>query len=336
MSAIHVASLCALLLGTCSVTLAAQDPIFTADQLRLPGKKGACFTLRQSRTEKGDLVVPNMPRVKALNVSWNYSWGATDVPEQPADIEFVPMIWGASTPETLDERLAAEVLPHIKAGRVRRLLGFNEPDHKNQADMPYTKALELWPALEKLGIPLCSPACANPEGIKDDSVQGIPGTWMRDFMKEADKRGYRVDYIGVHWYGGTRPSDFKTKMRRIYERYGRRPLLITEFAPADWQTGGDVRKNRHTPADVLKFMKETLPWMEAQEWIAGYAWFSFRIDAPPGTSSALFDEAGNLTACGRYYRSVTPQTPQGDQAIEPDPARPARSERDAKGAVPGG
>jgi hypothetical protein len=182
--------------------------------------------------------------------------------------------------------------------------------------MPYTKALELWPTLEKLGIPLCSPACANPEGLNDESVQGIPGTWMRDFIKEADKRGYRVDYIGVHWYGGTDAAGFKAKMKRIYEKYGKRPLLITEFAPADWKTGGDIKKHKHKPDAVLAFMKDVLPWMEQQDWITGYSWFSFKIDAPEGTSSALFDEAGNLTACGEFYRSVTPQNPKGDQSIQ--------------------
>lgn len=142
---------------------------------------------------------------------------------------------------------------------------------------------------------------------------------MGDFMREADKRGYRVDYIGVHCYGGTHAAQFKERMRMIHERYGNRPLLVTEFAVADWQTGGDIHKNRHTPAAVLAFMKDVIPWMEQQEWIAGYAWFSFRIDSPEGTSSALFDASGNLTACGRYYRSVTRDHPKGDQSIQADP-----------------
>jgi hypothetical protein len=94
-------------------------------------------------------------------------------------------------------------------------------------------------------------------------------------------------------------------------------LLITEFAPADWKAA-TVQGNRHSPAKVLAFMKEVLPWMEAQDWIAGYAWFSFYIDAKQGTSSALFDKDGNLTACGKYYKSITPKNPSGDQSIKPD------------------
>ncbi|MDX1682717.1 MAG: glycosyl hydrolase, partial [Phycisphaeraceae bacterium] len=155
-------------------------------------------------------------------------------------------------------------------------------------------------------------------GKRDSSNQGVHGTWMRDFMAEVGKRDLRVDTIGVHWYGGTSARHFKERMRKIYETYGERPLMITEFAPADWRAKS-VEKNRHSPAKVLAFMKEVLPWMERQDWIAGYAWFPFPIDRPQGASSALFFPDGTLTACGRFYRSVTPENPDGDQSIKPDP-----------------
>lgn len=289
---------------------------------RLPGKKGIGFCLRDPNSaqekKRGGTWDKNMPKIKALDVSWNYSWGPTHVPNQADDIEFLPMIWGAWNKDKLKHYLETIVVPDIKAGKTKMLLVFNEPDKKDQANMPYKRAIKFWPEFEKLGIPLCSPACANPEGIKDDSAQGVPGTWMRDFVKEADKRGYRMDYIGVHWYGGGSFENFKNKMRRIYEKYGRRPLLITEFAPADWKAKSPA-KNKHKPEKVLRFMKQALPWMEKQDWIAGYAWFPFDIDSRVGNCSALFDKKGNLTACGRYYKSITPENPRGDQSIKPDP-----------------
>jgi len=295
--------------------------LFTPQQLALPGKRGACWTLRDPSLSQIGTWEENLPKLAKLQPYWNYSWGPDWVPKQTNYVksEFVPMIWGKpQSAEALQKTFQEKVVPRIKDGRVKRVLGFNEPDKKDQANMPFMDAIELWPEFMKLGVPLCSPACANPVGINDESAQNVPGTWMRDFMREADRRGYRVDYIGAHWYGGTNAEHFKERMRQIYEMYGKRPLLITEFAPANWDTGGDIKKHRHRPATVLKFMKEVLPWMEEQDWIAGYAWFSFDIRSPEGTSSALFDQAGNLTACGRYYRSVTRENPRGDQTIEPD------------------
>ena len=280
--------------------------------LGLPGKKGICFTLRE--LGKNGSWKETLPRIKAVNGYWNYSWGMQRVDAQPANMEFVPMAWGAWKAENLKRDLAKHVIPQIQAGRIKRFLGFNEPDKREQANMPYMEAIRYWPVLESLNIPLCSPACANPEGIDDDSVQGVTGTWMRDFMREADRRKYRIDYIGVHWYGSPDPASFKAKMMRIYEKYGKRPLLITEFAPADWQAK-TTAENRHSPEAVLAFMKETLPWIEAQNWIAGYAWFSFETHQPEGTSSALLDKQGELTTCGRYYASISTDRPNGDQSI---------------------
>jgi len=286
------------------------DPLPTA--LQLPGKKGICFTLRE-KGKKGSWI-QNIPRVKATGCYWNYSWGTNRVDAQPQNMEFIPMTWGAWGKEGFAKVLTSEVIPQIREGEAKRLLGFNEPDKKEQANMPFTEALKYWPMLEDLGIPLCSPACANPLSDDDESTQGVRGTWMRDFMREADKRNYRMDYIGVHWYGGASPRSFKERMIQVYEAYNRRPLLISEFAVADWGAKS-VSKNAHSKESVLKFMKDVLPWMESQNWIAGYAWFSFGIDEAVGTSSALFDLEGNLTTLGRFYQSVTNENPYGDRKI---------------------
>ena len=286
------------------------DPLPTA--LQLPGKKGICFTLRE-KGKKGSWI-QNIPRVKATGSYWNYSWGTNRVDAQPQNMEFIPMTWGAWGKEGLNKTLQDDIVPQIQSGKAKRLLGFNEPDKKEQANMPFTEALKYWPMLEDLGIPLCSPACANPLSDDDESTQGVRGTWMRDFMREADKQNYRIDYIGVHWYGGPSPRSFKERMIQVYEAYNRRPLLISEFAIADWGAKS-VEGNEHSQESVLKFMKDVLPWMESQNWIAGYAWFSFGVNEAVGTSSALFDLEGDLTTLGRFYQSVTNENPHGDQLI---------------------
>jgi hypothetical protein len=292
--------------------------------LKLAGKKGIGYTLRDPNSaDTGNkwqgTWVENMPKIKELKPYWNYSWGMELRAVQPKEIEFMPMAWGAWDKDNLQKELETKVMPHIPSGRVKRFLGFNEPDHHDQANMSYEAALKYWPQLEALGVPLVSPACANTLGIepKDSSTQGIQGTWMRDFMNEADKRGYRVDYIGTHWYGGTSAASFKRTMIKIYEKYGKRPLLVTEFSPADW-SAKSAAEHKHSEAAVLDFAKEVLPWMERQNWIAGYAWFCWNEDDAPGASAALFDLNGELTPLGRFYRSVSNENPDGDQSITVD------------------
>lgn len=281
------------------------DIVFTEEQLRLPTKKGACFTLREPGDPKGGTYEENMPKVEALNVGWNYSWGANLVPNQPAGIEFVPMSWGGFDPDTF----LSNVLPDVNAGKFKRFLGFNEPDGAEQANMTVEKAIQLWPTLQRLGIPLGSPAVVDAEN----------GTWLEDFMAEAERLGYRVDYICVHNYPGTNVENFKTKMTNIHNKYNR-PIIVTEFAPADW-TAQTPEQNKHTEEAVLNFMKGVLPWMEETDFIYGYSWFSFSQTSKEGCTSALFDEQGNLTPLGEYYANFTPGStdPEPDPEPEPDP-----------------
>jgi Glycosyl hydrolase catalytic core len=128
----------------------------------LPGKKGAAFTLRDEG-QRGSWV-ENLPKVIQLKPYWNYSWGTKRIAQQPDDIEFVPMLWGwGGNAEKLAATIANDILPQVQAGRVKRLLGFNEPDFAQQANMTVEAALAAWPLLEETNLPLISPSCGHPE-----------------------------------------------------------------------------------------------------------------------------------------------------------------------------
>jgi hypothetical protein len=299
-------------------------PHFTPAQLKLPGKKGICYSMplndhpARSAEENAALRKENVRRMTDLQVSWSYTWGMPLVEEQPSEVEFMPMVFGKGLKgpdavQKLTAELATRVAPHIASGRVVRLLGPNEPDREKHGDLTPEQTIAIWPAMEALGVPLCSPSPANTEGVGK-----VGANWMPEFMAEVDRRGLRVDYIGTHAYASPNPEALKKRLRRIYEKYGKRPLLITEFGVTDWSTLDGVSKNRYTQAQVLAYMKDVLPWMERQDWIAGYAWFPFKVESPHGASSALFDADGKLNALGRFYRSVTPSNPDGDQTIQPD------------------
>lgn len=193
----------------------------------------------------------------------------------------------------------------MKSGNIKRLLGFNEPNVPDQANMDVSSAVELWPQLELIGLPLAGPSV---------SLQGV-GTWMQSWNDAAVSDHLRVDYVAVHWYSAPNVTNFQRFLRHMYDlNGGETPLLLTEFAPADW-TATTPSENRFSSSQVLSFMKEVLPWLEAQEWIAGYAWFPFQPSFAAGTSSALFDSYGNPTLLARFYSSVTPDNPSGDQSI---------------------
>jgi len=260
------------------------------------GKKGAAFTTKGTQWSY---------KVSDLKAHWHYSWGSTLSEYEPVNVDFVPMQWGKWGPS--EEKLA-ELAALKEEGKIRYLLGFNEPDGAEQANMTVQEAIDKWPVLESVGLPLGSPGCVNPTG-----------DWMKEFMQKADELGLRVDFVCVHWYGGTNATAFINRIEEVYNLYDK-PIWITEFAPADWNAT-TPEENKHSPEDVLSFMETVLPQLEDLSYVDRYAWFPFNQERAQGTSSALFDPQGNLTELGTFYSNFEPNIYIGDgKAPEVDPA----------------
>lgn len=242
-------------------------------------KKGVCITTKNTLWNR---------KIMDLNASWHYSWNSERDALEPDNVEFVPMIWGAWS-DTLKVQEKLDDIKKLKSlGKALHMLGFNEPDKSDQANMSVETALAYWPKLETVGLPLGSPACANPTG-----------DWMKSFMAEAAKRNYRIDFVCVHWYGGISVSSFINRLNEIHDLY-KKPIWITEFAPADWDAKTPA-ESKHTKAEILNFMKEALPALDKLEYIQRYAWFSANETHGPLGNAALFDKMGGITALGVYY-----------------------------------
>ena len=269
------------------------------------GKKGLALQLIDNLSAgRSGSSLKNTPILKSLRPYWNYGWSLVRSSMQPDDIEWVPMAWGGIDANTVKQRIDAYVVPHIKSGKVKRILGFNEPDAAQQANMMVKTALDLWPVLEYTNVSVISPACAKPAGA-----------WMQSFMTNATKTCKRVDWVAVHWYGLANFTTFRNMMVNYYTKYGKRPIILTEFAVADFSATTLVGNN-NTREEALTFMKQALPWLESRPWIVGYAWFPYTITDIVGWPSALFDDSGQLTPLGQYYASVRTDTPTGNQTIE--------------------
>jgi hypothetical protein len=222
--------------------------------------------------------------VSALNVSWHYSWGVDADIVEPDSVRFVPMIWGKWS---LEKNLQ-KVDSLAKIGKVNHLLGFNEPDGKEQANLTVEESLSYWPKLMELNIPLGSPACIHADN-----------EWMKGFMAKVEEKSYRVDFICVHWYGGANAQSLTDHLKSIHDLYNR-PIWLTEFAPADWSATSPAT-SKVTKANALAFMQQILPALEKLDYVERYSWYSSSPENSALGNSALFDSAGKLTALGAYY-----------------------------------
>jgi RNA polymerase sigma factor (sigma-70 family) len=227
----------------------------------------------------------NSDAMKEVGATWFYNWSASgDQTPAPNGVEFVPMIWGANAAND-------SVL-----GTARRngdvLLAFNEPDLAGQANMTVEQALDLWPRLQATGMRLGSPAPAF--GGAD------AGGWLDRFMIGARDRGYRVDFITVHWYG----SDFsaaavghlRSYLQAVHDRYGL-PIWLTEYALIGFAGGG---RTYPTDEQQAAFVTGSTDMLESLSYVERYAWFA--LPATDDSPTGLYRDGSTPTAAGQAYR----------------------------------
>lgn len=237
-------------------------------------------------------------RLSQIMPHWYYSWGASLSDMRPEGIPYVPMQWGKWNTDTN----IALMKEWATTNKIKYVLGFNEPDGEEQANMTVDEAIAIWPALEEIGVPLGSPAPA-----------GNGGEWLEDFMQKAEQNNLRVDFICVHRYSDSRDAKkWLEAFQEIYNKY-KKPLWITEMALADWNATSP-ETNKHTAEGTLTFMKELLPLLDKAEFIERYAWFDGGQGKGSGIAalhhSKLF-EGSELTPLGRHYADHSPNLDAG-------------------------
>lgn len=257
------------------------DPTGGTGTARGTGKKGV-----------GAWYFPGVgPALARSGVAWYYTWSATPgTVAAPPGMTFVPMIWGASQAGTYDLDAAR--------GQGGTLLGFNEPDIPEQANMSVGQALDLWPRLMATGQRLGSPAPAD--------YAATPGSWLDRFMTGAKHRGYRVDFITVHWYGrtfadtGAAVTQLQAYLQAVYDRY-HLPVWLTEYSLADF-TSGVALANYASPDQQAAFVTASLPMLEQLPFLERYAWFALSDSGASGFRTGLYSENAEPTPAGAAYR----------------------------------
>jgi RNA polymerase sigma factor (sigma-70 family) len=225
--------------------------------------------------------------ISDVGAGWYYNWGPgnADSPA-PSGVEFVPMIWGSAnvTDATLQQV--------EREGDV--LLGFNEPDLAEQANMTVDQALAAWPRLQATGMRLGSPAVAY--------GADTPGGWLDRFMTGARSTGLKVDFIALHWYG----SDFspaavghlRSYLQAVHNRYGK-PIWLTEYGLIDF--AGSPKYP--TGAQLAAFIAGSTAMMEKLSYVQRYAWFSLPA-VGDHAAIGLYRDGSHPTAAGRAYRTA--------------------------------
>lgn len=191
-------------------------------------------------------------------VSWYYNWAPShNLPTIP-DMAFVPMCWNGVPAD----RVRAYCKEHPE---VKWLLGFNEPNFTNQANLTPQKAAEMWPQVQALAKELNLGLVAPALNYSPNAPYQSPTKWMDEFVALVGKDAF--DATAIHAYGGFGVmSDLATQ---FHNRYGK-PVWVTEFCYWPGESGSVALENQ------VNMMVQSVKWLEQTEWIQGYAWFMIK------------------------------------------------------------
>src|SRR4051812_1681204 len=134
--------------------------------------------------------------------SWYYNWGTAPNDVGNFDANFYPMIWGAGQMGSVD---------YVLGQNPQYVLGFNEPERSDQANLSVADAVANWTTISNktiaynnahgTNVKLVSPAVADTGG----STGGQQ--WLANFMSQANASGLKVDAVAFHWYDVSTPTD---------------------------------------------------------------------------------------------------------------------------------
>lgn len=224
-------------------------------------------------------------------IAWWYNWAylpdeaLRDGSYRARGVEYAPMVWGGD----FDATRMIEAIPE----GATTLLGFNEPNFGEQADLSAAEAAALWPEVERIadarGLTLVSPAVNYCGGDCQDTD---PFRYLETFFAACPD--CRVDRVAFHVYVGCHPDgDDQARWLidhvRQYEARFSQPLWLTEFACTDAASFDEQ----------IAFLQDAVAFLESDPRIERYAWFSGRFEGIPFVD--LLGADGALTPLGQAY-----------------------------------
>ena len=235
---------------------------------------------------------------------WFYNWGnlpnsyIADVVGPGTDMEFVPMIWSAN----FNEQALRDYLTEHPG--VKYLLGYNEPNFRNQANMTPDSAARLWPIVEQIArdydLKLVAPALNySGEALADGRVYQ-PNDWMDAFLAAYPEAHF--DYLALHCYMNSSAAQL-SYVENFAKRYGKQ-VWLTEFC--SWEGNVDSATQKRT-------MVQKIQDLELSPYVYRYAWFKAK-----GSNSAPYyrllinqnmlthePPLGTLSGAGRIYVNMS-------------------------------
>lgn len=211
---------------------------------------------------------------------FGYNWG--QVENNDIGAPFIPMMHGPSKASA--QEWLGNVDKAVKKGS-KAVMGFNEPDHGEQANLGPDAACSAWKqymnpiASSHPDVTIIGPSVTNgppPMGLD----------WLTRFHKACPDAV--VHATNIHFYdiydAGT-IERFKAQVEKAISNYNK-PVWVTEFG---------LNPGSASQEQAAKFLKDAMAYMDGNDKVQGYSWFMV------GTGENQLNSGSGLSPVGQVY-----------------------------------
>lgn len=223
------------------------------------------------------------PGLNLLNLNWWYDWNIDQ--SSSSDLEYVAIRQNQDWPP---------LNQNWQALGINTLLGYNEPDQANQANMSVATAISSWGDVLATGLRVGAPAVSD----------GGPGSWLFPFMQQANAAGLRVDFVPIHYYQANNPANASACASQMYNfllnvyNNTHRPIWVTE-----WNNGANWTDNNPWPVPTYAQQQACIAAMvnmlETTPFVERYALYNW-VEDP----RSLVTSSNTVTAAGTTYSNT--------------------------------
>ena len=214
------------------------------------------------------------------NFGFAYNWAQTESKDVGAP--FIPMMHKVS--DSTAEAWLANVDKAVKAGS-KAVMGFNEPDHAEQANLTPEAACTAW---KEYMNPIASShpdvTILGPSVTNGGAPMGLD--WLSRFHEGCPDA--IVHATNIHFYDIYEEATidrFKAQVEKAATNYGK-PVWITEFG---------LNPGSASEEQAASFLKEAMAYCDSSDKVQGYSWFMV------GTGENQLNTASGLSAIGQVY-----------------------------------
>ncbi|MCL2138343.1 MAG: glycoside hydrolase family protein, partial [Treponema sp.] len=239
-------------------------------------KRGVSYSFEQDKTYAEDMAL------LAPAVKWFYNWYIQPHPDVEAarkehNVLYYPMVWNNWDFEAMLEEYLA------KNPDIDFIMGYNEPNLRDQCNYTPKEAAKYWPKLVKFAknhnLKIIAP------GMNYGTLENywVPFVWLDEFFgidsidentgKTIKNKGFKdvslddIDVIAVHCY---MPGTGALKgFINQFKRYGK-PIWLSEFCSWEYSQPNAAWQNLEYQ---MNFMSEAVTYLELDPDVEKYAWF---------------------------------------------------------------